>query len=138
MNNPTKMILSVLMCLLMSCTKPTSPDEGDFPQLDGIFAYTAISESGYSDLYVKNQVSTINLSATWKISSRISYLFKGRQDAVLPRKRKWQMGHILLRHSKRSNSYLSYGRDKSRLHAAILRKRPARIQQGRASVFVRP
>lgn len=57
------------MCLLMSCTKPTSPDEGDFPQLDGIFAYTAISESGYSDLYVKNQVSTINLSATWKISS---------------------------------------------------------------------
>ena len=53
----------------MSCTKPNSPDESDFPQLDGIFAYTAISESGYSDLYVKNQVSTINLSATWKINS---------------------------------------------------------------------
>lgn len=83
-------ILSFLICMLTACSAKVSPESGAIPDLDGIFAFTALSDSGYTDLYVKNQDGTVNLSASWKIStpSRPSFsadgktlYFQGRENS---------------------------------------------------------
>ncbi len=73
-------ILSFLICMLTACTAKVSPESDAIPSMEGIFAFTALSDSGYTDLYVKNQDGTVNLSASWKIStpSRPSFSANGK------------------------------------------------------------
>lgn len=60
----------VLACIFCACGKdgPEVKKQGQ-PEMDGIFAYMAKSETGYQDIYLKNQAGTENISSTWQIMS---------------------------------------------------------------------
>lgn len=57
----------VLVCLLSACGKEPGGRKQSQPAMDGIYAYVAMSDAGYQDIYLQNQDGTENISSTWTI-----------------------------------------------------------------------
>lgn len=77
-----------LLCLSCACNKEPSVEKVGKPEMNGIFAYLAESDTGYQDIFLQNADRTENVSSTWPISSpshlRLSadgrtLLFEGKQ-----------------------------------------------------------
>ena len=58
-----------LICLCCACGKEPQGKEQEVPQMNGIYAYVAKSETGYKDIYLQNRAGTENISSTWMISN---------------------------------------------------------------------